>query len=219
MGRHLLGDLPAAGPVTPPGAGPGGVLWLECVVIGATPIVTLALSLLELIPLHIGGPALVGSALLGGLALLVLEPTVGRQAVRGYLAGLVAVLIYDGTRMPFVILGGWPDFIPKIGAWLLDEPTAPWLLGYTWRYLGNGAGMGLTFAMLVLVTDRWLDRRIAGVGYGVVIWSGLVATLLAAPAGEQKMFELNALTITVSLTGHLVYGGVLGSIMHRQRAR
>ncbi len=194
------------------------MLWLEVAVIGAVPIVALALSLLELVPLHISGPSLVGSVVVSGLALSVLEPRIARHALRGWGAGFVAVLVYDCTRMPFIIFGGWPDFIPKIGAWLLDAPSAHWLLGYGWRYLGNGAGMGLTFSMLVLCTDRWIDRRAAGVAYGVAIWAGLVATLLSSPDGESKMFDLNPTTIAASLTGHLVYGAVLGLIMHRGTA-
>jgi hypothetical protein len=197
-------------------ASPDGLLLrFEGAVIGAMPILALALAILEVIPLHVTGPGVVGPGVLAGFMLIALAPETGGQAVRGYLAGLIAVIIYDGTRMPFVVIGGWPDFIPKIGAWLLDESTVHWSIGYAWRYLGNGAGMGLTFAMIAPVADRWIDRRIASVVYGVVIWSGLVATLLAAPNGQERLFQLTPTTIAVSLTGHLVYGTVLGQLMHR----
>ncbi len=190
---------------------------MEAAFIGAIPIVSLALAVFELVPLHLSGPSLVSTGVAAVVVILGLAPETGWHVVRGYLAGLIAVLVYDSTRMPFVVIGGWPDFIPKIGVWLLDSPEAHWSIGYLWRYLGNGAGMGLTFAMLAPLTDRWLDRRIAAIGYGVFIWSGLVMTLLAAPDGQAKLFRLTEATIALSLTGHLVYGFVLGQLMHRWR--
>lgn len=191
------------------------VLRVELAIVGAIPIVCLALSVLEIVPLHIGGSVMIATGILACLATMAVAPELGRQALGGYLAGLIAVLVYDGTRLPFVVFGGWPDFIPKIGAWLLDTSGSHWSVGYAWRYLGNGAGMGLTFTMLVPYVDRWVDRRVSGVVYGVTIWTGLVTTLLAAPAGQDKLFQLTPLTIAVSLTGHLVYGAVLGALTRR----
>ncbi len=130
--------------------------------------------------------------------------------LRGLAAGLAAVLIYDGTRLPFVILGGWPDFIPRIGGWLLDDPDAHWSIGYLWRYLGNGAGMGLAFTVLApRIVDR-LDPRVAGIGFGVAVWTGLLTVLALSPNGQDKMFQLTPATFALSLLGHVVYGSVLG---------
>ena len=155
---------------------------------GFTPIGSLALSLLELVPLHIGGPVLIGVAMVTAAIVIAFHPASRVLLVRGLLAGLVAVLVYDGTRLPFIILGSWPDFIPRIGDWLFDTDHVHWLVGYLWRYLGNGAGMGLAFMVVAPVAARRLGSVRFGLLYGVAIWSGLVATLLVAPDGQEKMF-------------------------------
>ncbi len=183
-------------------------------IVGFTPITTLALSLLELVPLHVGGPFLVGPAMVVAAAVMAAVPRSQRLFARGFAFGLVAVLIYDATRLPFVLFDNWPDFIPKIGDWLLATDHVHWTIGYLWRYLGNGAGMGLAFTMVApLVVPRFGAVRSAIV-YGLMIWSGLITTLLMAPAGQEKLFPLTGATLALSLTGHIVYGGVLG-LLHR----
>ncbi len=180
------------------------------VLIGFTPIATLALSLLEVAPLRDAAPATITAATSFGLYLAVLVPDARPLVLRGLATGLAAVLIYDGTRLPFVILGGWPDFIPRIGGWLLDDPDAHWSIGYLWRYLGNGAGMGLAFTVLApRIVDR-LDPRVAGIGFGVAVWTGLLTVLALSPNGQDKMFQLTPATFALSLLGHVVYGSVLG---------
>ncbi len=185
---------------------------LALAAVGFAPIVALALSLIEVVPLHIGGPVLVTAALAVGVVAAAVAPSVRRPSAVGLVGGLIAVLLYDCTRLPFAIFGGWPDFIPRIGAWLLHQPDAHWAVGYLWRYLGNGAGMGLAFTMLTPLIAPGLDRRVAGVLFGIAVWCGLLATLLVAPDGEGKMFVLTPATLSLSLVGHLVYGSVLGAI-------
>ncbi len=186
------------------------VVTLSYAVVGFTPIATLALSLLEIAPMHRAAPATITAATTFGLYLAVLVPAARPLVLRGLAAGLGAVLLYDGTRLPFVIIGGWPDFIPRIGSWLLDDPEAHWSIGYLWRYLGNGAGMGLAFTVLApRVVDR-LDPRVAGVGFGISVWTGLLTVLALSPNGQDKMFQLTPATFALSLLGHVVYGGVLG---------
>lgn len=195
-------------------------LWIRSLVygiMGMAPISTLALAILGLVPLHVGAPILVGTPVGLGVALLILKPEDRAAVSHGFVAGLVAVLIYDCTRMPFVVIGNWPDFIPKIGAWLTNTPQTHWSVGYLWRYLGNGAGMGLTFAMAVPFTDRLIGRQKAGLLYGTTIWTGLICTVLVAPGGQERLFALTPLTIAVSLTGHLVYGAVLGFMLGKRR--
>lgn len=213
INRRVMGDGPAG--VRLPAPRPSRPSAVGYALVGATPITALALSVLEVLPLHIGGPLLVGGGIVLGMALRVSAP-IDRMVLHGLAAGLIAVLLYDGTRLPFVLLGDWPDFIPRIGAWMTNRSDAHWSFGYLWRYLGNGAGMGLTFTMLVPYTDRWITRQRAGLAYGVAIWTGLVIILLLAPHGQARLFELTPLTIAVSLTGHLVYGGVLGAILGRE---
>src|SRR5687767_10338181 len=82
------------------------------------------------------------------MALCASLPAYGRIALAGWIAGIIAVAVYDLSRIPY-ILYGWSDFIPKIGAWLsgTNEPHAA--IGYAWRYFGNGGGMGMSFFILL----------------------------------------------------------------------
>jgi len=195
----------------------GIVVTAAYVLIGFTPIATLALSLLEIAPMREAAPATITAATSFGLYLAVLVPGARRLVLRGLTAGLIAVLLYDGTRLPFVLLGGWPDFIPRIGSWLLDDPDAHWSVGYLWRYLGNGAGMGLAFAVLAPWIPGRIDPRAAGLGFGIAVWSGLLTVLAFSPDGQDKMFQLTPATFALSLLGHVVYGSVLGWSWPRSR--
>ncbi len=179
---------------------------------GFAPILALALSLLEIVPLRVGGPILVGLAMVTAAIVMALEPASRHLYRRGLGAGLMAVLIYDATRLPFVIAGDWPDFIPRIGDWLLDTDDVHWTIGYLWRYLGNGAGMGLAFAAALSLVGARIGAIRSGLVYGLMIWSGLITTLLVAPDGQAKMFQLTAATIALSAIGHVVYGTTLGVI-------
>ena len=180
--------------------------------IGFVPITSLALALFAIVPLHIAARALtlpVGLA----IALGIWQPVYGRLALRGYAIGLVAVLVYDLTRVPPILMGIWPDFIPNIGALLLQREEGHAVLGYTWRWLGNGAGMGMAFFMAYPLVARWLPVRLAGPLFGVLVWACLLATLLLAPLAPTLLFALTPVTFAVSLFGHLVFGGTLGLIM------
>lgn len=187
--------------------------------IGFTPILALALSLTGAAPLHLGAPILLGAALLTGGCLAVSNSWCRPAVMDGLGAGLLAVLIYDGTRLPFVLLGRWPDFIPKIGVWLLRNPDTHWTVGYTWRYLGNGAGMGLAFMMLAPYTRRWIDPRAAGVAFGLFVWSGLLTTWALTPNSAEQLFALTPAAFALSLMGHIVYGTVLGLCWAHQLRR
>lgn len=192
-----------------------GWVRLTYVAIGFTPITTLALALFGVVPLHLSAPATIGFALVTGLILAARCPCLRKPAGQGLVTGLIAVIIYDCTRLPFVFFGGWPDFIPKIGGWLVNQPEVHWSWGYLWRYLGNGAGMGLAFAMIAPYCSKWIDLRLVAVLYGVSIWSCLVVTLLGAPEGQAKLFVLTPMSFMLSLVGHVVYGAVLGLVEWR----
>jgi hypothetical protein len=47
-------------------------------------------------------------------------------------------------------------------------------------------------------------------GYGVFVWAGLLATVELPARGEEMLFYVNPVNFSLSLLGHLVYGGVLG---------
>jgi hypothetical protein len=138
--------------------------------------------------------------------------------VRGLIAGMVACIVYDGARLFAVhVLGLMGDFIPVMGSWVTGEPdtVGSAAVGYVWRYLGDGGGLGVAFFVMafVLGIDRWSSVRavLAAVGFAVFpTWTGLIATVALAPRGQQMMFPLNTATITITLVGHLIFGLILG---------
>ncbi len=75
--------------------------------------------------------------------------------------------------------------------------------------------MGLAFVMLSPIVTRRRPTPAIGVIYGVMIWSGLLTTVLISPNGQSKMFSLTPATLALSLVGHLIYGGVLGALTPR----
>jgi len=187
------------------------VMRLAIFVIGFAPISCLSLSVFRVMPLHISGPFIVAPALVGALILGTLFPEYAKTLVRGFTLGLAAVLLYDVTcRFPFIIAGIWPDFIPKIGDYLLDRPQVHWVVGYLWRYIGNGGGMGLAFyAVYPLVSRRVAPLR-AGVSYGVAVFCCLLITIYFSPNGRLYLFNPTLFTGILGFLGHVVYGLVLG---------
>lgn len=137
---------------------------------------------------------------------------------RGLIAGMVACVVYDGARL-FAVhgLGLMGDFIPVMGSWVTGEPdtTGSAAVGYVWRYIGDGGGLGVAFFVVAyaLGIDRWknVSAVLAAVGFAVFpTWAGLMGTVALAPHGEEMMFPLNVATVTITLIGHLIFGLVLG---------
>ncbi|AUX43509.1 uncharacterized protein SOCE26_049580 [Sorangium cellulosum] len=182
-------------------------------VLGFAPIASLALAIFGLAPLHITTVTVVIPSFITAVALGLWYPRYGRVAARGYLFAIAGVLMYDVTRAPFSLLGDWSDFVPNIGALLLHREEPHTALGYTWRWLGNGGGMGLAFVMVYPLVARRRDVVQSALVYGVAVWSCLVLTLLLAPRGEQILFELTPKNLASTLIGHLVFGGVIGLLM------
>ena len=128
--------------------------------------------------------------------------------VRAMGAGLAATFLYDLVRWGF-LLAGWMarDPIPHLGSGLGLEPG--WIFGYLWRYAGNGGGLAITFFALGAAGLR------AGATYGLLICGGLLAILAVAPNARVELFPLDTTTIVVAVTGHLIYGTVLGALATR----
>jgi hypothetical protein len=185
---------------------------------GFAPITSLALALFGFVPLPIATVVLVLPAAGAAVAIGVRYPDYGWLALRGYALGLLAVLIYDLSRVPGIVTGTWADFIPNIGALLLQRDDGHALLGYTWRWLGNGAGMGMAFFLAYPLVARRLSVVPAAVLFGVGVWACLIVTLLLAPQAQVLLFRLSPFTLAFSLFGHLVFGGVLGLVMWRTQA-
>jgi len=156
-------------------------------------------------------PAVVFAIILG-----VLSPRQGWYALEGLAAGLIAVLVYDLVRWTFVGFGWWGDFIPNIGGWLNGTGRPDWLLGYAFRWLGDGGGMGIAFMVAARSLVSRPARRAAvalGIAYGLAIWTCLLITLIVSPEGQTLLFPLTGVTLLLSWLGHVVYGAVLGTVL------
>jgi hypothetical protein len=149
-------------------------------------------------------------------ALLIRRSPQAVWAARGLVAGIAAVFAYDAVRMPLVWTNVWPDFIPRLGGWVTGEGGRNATVGYAWRWIGDGGGIGLAFFVFcgllltirpALVTGRPL---LLAVGYGVFVWTGLMATVVLPARGEELLFSITPASVALSLLGHLVYGSVLG---------
>lgn len=160
-----------------------------------------------------------------GLALFAPHP-VDRILTAGLLWGVVGCVLYDLFRLDTVyVLGWWGDFIPTMGSWVTGGAPGGWdgaVVGYLWRYVGDGGGIGITFFALAAAIG--LERRsrrdavLTAVAFAVFpVWAGLIGTVALAPRGEDMLFPLTPVTVTLSLIGHLIFGVVLGLGFHRSR--
>lgn len=113
--------------------------------IGFAPITALALSLMGIFILPFASLLLVIPALCIAMGLCCYQPRYGKLMLHGFVMGIIAVTCYDGLRISFIMAGWMDDFIPKIGGMLVVDGNHHAILGYLWRYLGNGGGMGMTF--------------------------------------------------------------------------
>ena len=116
-------------------------------------------------------------------------------------------------RVPFILTAVWGDFIPKINMLLFNTSQPNWVVGYIWRYIGDGGYMGMAFTVAYCTLKPRVDARIAGVGFGIAIWFCLLGTLILAPHGQEMLFKLTLTTLSLSLLGHLIYGIVLGMLV------
>jgi len=154
--------------------------------------------------------------LLGILAVLVVSgpADIDRTALAGFAWGVLACAAYDSFRLPSVyVFRLWGDFFGRIGGWATGT-SSDFLAGYLWRYLGDGAGLGVVVFLqaAVIGVGSWPRRHVIGftVAFAVFpVWTGLVLTDALAPPG-RALFPLNATTLVLSLVGHLIFGAMLG---------
>jgi len=188
--------------------------------LGFAPIASLSLSTFNLIPLYVSGPAVVLPAIAGIVTLGVMFRQYSRMLLRGFLLGLTAVSLYDVTcRFPFMAMGVWHDFIPKIGNYLLHREHVQWWVGYLWRYAGNGGGMGLAFYAAYPLLRKRVPAVRAGLVYGVGIFCCLLITIYLSPSGRTYLFDPTPFTATLGLLGHIVFGLTLGFGTQQSLAR
>jgi hypothetical protein len=184
---------------------------------GAAPILAIPAHVFGIVPIHLTALWLIVPIVFLSIALLVWRPRPhDRVTMGGFLAGLIAVAAYDAFRLPTVYsLHWWGDFIPQLGGWITDD-TSNALVGYAWRYAGDGGGIGLVFFASVASfgVTSWSRQRVMAVAIAfavVPVWAGLIATVALAPHGETLLFPLTGTTLTLSLIGHIIFGTVLGA--------
>jgi hypothetical protein len=177
--------------------------------LGFTAITSLAFAYAEALPLPRGLRFVVLPAAAVLLVLSAIHPAWGRRALLGLVAGVIATGVYDLLRLGLVWAGFWGDPIPGIGRLALADPSANAAWGYVWRFVGNGGGMGMAFAML-----PWRGVR-SGILYGTTICLGLLGLLYVFPIAQVHFFPLTPLTAAGAMAGHWVYGAVLGALTAR----
>ena len=138
---------------------------------------------------------------------------------RGLIAGMVACIVYDGARLFAVhVLGLMGDFIPVMGSWVTGEPdtTGSAAVGYIWRYIGDGGGLGVAFFVVAfaLGIDRWSNvqggarrrrlRRLPDVDR-----ADRDGRTGSARRGDDVPAEPRPRS-SITLIGHLIFGLVLG---------
>jgi len=161
-------------------------------------------ALVMLLPLVVG---------LTGLVLGRPDPS-DRVLLAGFVWGLVACAGYDAFRLPTIYgFHWWNDFFGAVGGSATGSKSNL-LVGYAWRYVGDGGGIAVAFFALAATVGAgiWPRRRVIalGVAYAIFpVWTGLVLTDLLAPRG-QELFHLSAATLALSLGGHLIYGALIG---------
>lgn len=181
-----------------------GLLPVTCIALHCAGIIALRNALWFLI-LPAGALAIATSAIDRKLLQLVF---------RGWISGIVAVTLYDVSRVPF-ILAGWEDFIPHITSWLTGSDDHAYLIGYAWRYAGNGGGLGIVFFLLANHFG-WKKYIVSnGVSFGLLVFAGLVSLLIFMPESQKLMFEVTPLSFFGGMIGHIVYGYVLGRLHNR----
>jgi hypothetical protein len=178
--------------------------------VGFSAITALAIAIVGWLPLDIAAYILIWPSLVTWLVLGILYPKYGKLALKGFLIGMLACLFYDSMRFVTIALGLWSDFIPKIGMMLLHTDKPDWVVGYIWRYIGDGGFMCVTFIMGYRLLKPKLDVRVAALSFGIAIWLCLIGTILLAPKGTEKLFPLTPVTFSLSLLGHIIYGLSIG---------
>jgi len=178
---------------------------------GFFPVTSIILHCLGILPLQQCLVFLVMPILISFITLGIKFPAIGKTVVVGFVAGIISVFLYDLSRVPY-ILAGWSDFIPKIGGWITNTDEKNALLGYTWRYIGNGGGMGVAFFILVAQLNNHKHLILKGLLFGLFIFTGLMGVLFFFEQTQAMMFKITPVSFTGSITGHIIYGLSLGCL-------
>ncbi len=175
---------------------------------GAAPVSLVGLSTAGWWDLRTLALAVLVPALAATAPVVIARPAARRLAGAALAYGMTATLLYDLVRWG-CLAAGWVarDPFPDLGTGLGLEPG--WLSGYLWRYLGNGSGLALVF---LTIGGR---RAREGLVHGLAVCTGLIAVLLVSPGGQTQLFPLTAPSLLMAVSGHVVYGLVLGRLSAR----
>ncbi len=188
--------------------------------LSALPLLAISAQVFGLIEMNASAALLVIplAAVIVGLSIFDPHPE-DRVILHGFLWGIVACALYDVFRLDTVyMLGWWADFIPTMGTWIIGDgatkAAGAWV-GYLWRYLGDGGGIGVAFFVgaAFVGLHRRPAKQVVGVAVAFAVfpvWAGLIATVWIAPKGQSMMFPVTPVTLTLSLIGHLIFGLVMG---------
>lgn len=190
------------------------------IVLGPSAILGLSLAYAEFAPLGLIFGVYVLPAYIIMIIVGILFPDWGRRAAVGFSAGIVATVIYDVVRLALTFALGLPDPIPHIGLMLVGPDVyfgsdQWWWVGYLWRFLGNGAGMGIVYAML---SNWWFSLK-GGWIYGEIVGTGMFIVLLLFPVSQLHLFVLNGIVVVNGILGHWAYGMSLGWIFKKTKLK
>ena len=95
-------------------------------------------------------------------ALVMTRPHLSdRLVLAGFIWGVVACAGYDAFRLPTIYAAHWwPDFFGTVGG-SATGTNSSFLVGYLWRYIGDGGGIAVAFFALAatLGAASWSRRR------------------------------------------------------------
>lgn len=176
---------------------------------GFLPVTAIVIHCLGLLPLQMNLHLVILPAAMALCCLSIRDHRTGKIVLRGWVSGVIAVALYDLSRVPF-IMNGWTDFIPKIGGWLNETGEPDALTGYLWRYIGNGGGLGISFFMFLHLAGKKKALVLNGLLFGLFVFSSLIFVLRCFPEAQDMMFRITLFSFAGSLLGHIVYGVTLG---------
>lgn len=185
-------------------------------VLGPAAVIGLSVAYAQILPLRVVFVLYVLPAHLIMLVLGIIYPEWGRRAAVGFAGGLLATIIYDVVRLLLVVALGLPDPIPHIGVlWGGQALADQWWVGYLWRLLGNGAGLGIAYAML---PRAWFNIK-GGWIYGDFVGLGMFAVLFFFPVAQFHLFILNGTVAVNGILGHWAYGIAIGWLFRQTRLK
>lgn len=144
-----------------------------------------------------------------------------RAVVLGAAAGLLAAIVYDVFRLPFVFAKQWGlasvvppmnlfKVFPRFGAMILGEPVEQPTYSLTAQFVGwtyhfsNGITFGVMYLALIGDARRrnWL--------WAVLLAAGLELAMLLTPYPQFFSIPVTRSFVAATLAAHVIFGVALG---------